>query len=254
MNIEQRSFGITLDTKRGSRVPLIDLNTGDVNSVIFKINITKNGQEQKVPDNSIVLIYFQKEDETKVVQSTVDGSVVVLDGEVVCRVMSNSIGISGTTQVEIKVKTPEDKMLITPVHFRFKVRESIVCDEDIKSTNEYPLLIDLINQVEDSKQKENTFGKSDKFTIKHDRNKYVYPVGSIYYDGYDINDFGARGFGGSDLVSINLQTRHTDRNSCEIQPSDLFEKLEFDKVELISDTEYVVFYKNVKQGLYLRLL
>ena len=253
-DLSYRTYDIVLDTRRGSKIPYIKINSSDSNSIVFKIKITEKGKEQIIPVGSTILMYFIKSDGTKVVQSTIDNSIDIVDNNIVCKLKTNSIGIEEKTDVEIKIKTPRGE-ITSPVFFSFKVERTMICDEDITSTNEYPLLIDLIDKVENLNDiNGGSFGESEIIVIKHNLNKYVSAFCNIYFDGYEINDFGEGVFGGTNLRNINLKVEHLNRNEIKIQPSDTYKDLVFKEVVVINDNEYIVVYENSKQGFYIRLI
>lgn len=251
-SIKPREYNITLDVRRGHKTPLINISAGDTGSVVFHIKITDNDKIVKIPDDAVVLLYFAKNDDTKTVQSTLDGSVYVVDGQITCKIKTNSIGVSNKTHVEVKIMDKSNGLLVTPTRFEFNAIDTLVCDEDIESTNEYPLLIDLINKVGQLECiADNTFGDAQVVKVKNENPKKITPVVSVFSSGFGMGSFGQESFGGSELVLERCKVVYKGRDEIHIQPNDRFKDLEINEVKRVSIGEYVTTYKDSNVMLYI---
>lgn len=251
--INARKYNIALNSVRGSCVPFISVTAGDVGSILFYITVWNQKEEVKIPIDSIINIYFKKPDGTKVVQSTIDGSVAIQGGKILCKVASGTIASAGQVQAEVKILSNKHEMLTTPMQFEFNVQKTLVCDEDIMSTNEYPLLMELIKKVENATDENAIFGDAPIFTINHGLNAYVFSSFSIYDNGFGLRGFGENGFGGDNLEQLRVKVIHNSRNSIDLQLSNNFKHLIPKQIVPLKDNDYMVEFEDTTVMLYVRV-
>ena len=138
-----KEFDITLDIKKPSQVPLYEVVVGDYETNIYNIKLEDDGQPYPL-EGLDVEIAFAKPDRTTVVQDKTNG--VVIDGDTIkCTLASNTIAVSGTVYAEVRVL--QDTKVLTSPRFRFYVRSPILDDKTIASSNEFPMLVQALEDA-----------------------------------------------------------------------------------------------------------
>lgn len=133
-----------LDVKSPYKVEEFEVVQGDSNSNIINISL-KDGLEPFNLIGTNVEIAFKKSDGTTVLQSDI-AVINAADGKISCTLKTNTIAAPGKVLAEVRVL--EIDTLLTSTRFNFYVRPSIVNDETIESTNEFPVLTQLITTTE----------------------------------------------------------------------------------------------------------
>ena len=113
-----KEFNITVDIKKPSDNPYIEVVQGDNETNVLNIKITNEGKEYPMGDNTIE-IAFKRPDETVVIQN----NVTVTDNKIRCILDTDIIAISGKVLGEVRIKN--DNSLLTSSQFQFYVRQSI---------------------------------------------------------------------------------------------------------------------------------
>lgn len=150
LTMKQKEFDILLDIRKPSKDHSIEVVQGDNNANVLNINLIDGYEPFDLTGTSVDII-FKKTDGTTVQQSTTfdPPSVAVVNekqGKIQCILKTNTIACPGPVVAEVKVM--EDDGLLTSARFGFYVRESLLNDKTVESTNEFPVLQNLINSVE----------------------------------------------------------------------------------------------------------
>jgi hypothetical protein len=152
-----KEFDITIDIKSNTDQEPFEVVQGDSQSNLLNISMT-DGLEPYDLTGTTAEIVFYKSDSTTV-QQTQESGVVVLnapEGKIQCTLKTNTIACPGKVIAEIRISS--DEILLTSARFEFYVRKSLINDKTIESTDEFPVLtqlmqdtstlIDQVNQIE----------------------------------------------------------------------------------------------------------
>lgn len=138
-----KEFDITLDIKKSSQMPLYEVVVGDYKTNIYNIKLEDDGQPYPL-EGLDVEIAFAKPDRTTVVQDKING--VVIDGDSIrCTLASNTIAVPGIVYAEVRVL--QDTKVLTSSRFRFYVRNPILNDKTVASSNEFPMLVQALEDA-----------------------------------------------------------------------------------------------------------
>ena len=138
-----KEFDILLDVKRHKKIEEFEIVQGDYETNILKISLVEDLNEYELSGLDIE-IAFAKSDGTTVLQD-INNGIELLGNKIRCTLKTNTIASPGKVLAEARVL--EGTKLLTSSRFSFFVRKSIVNDETIESTNEFPILNDLIDDV-----------------------------------------------------------------------------------------------------------
>ncbi|MBU5425022.1 phage baseplate upper protein [Tissierella pigra] len=143
-----KEFDIILDIKKYKKIEEIEVVQGDLDTNQLNITIY-DGLNLYSLENLNIEIAFAKSDGTTVLQSSQDeDNPIIIEGDkIICTLKTNTIASPGKVLAEVRLL--EDTRLLTSTRFELYVRKAIVNDETIESTNEFPILNKLINDVGD---------------------------------------------------------------------------------------------------------
>lgn len=146
--MELKEFDIMLDIKKSKKIEDIEVVQKDYESNIFNISIVEDFKSYNLSGLNVE-IAFAKPDGTTVLQDENNGVVIVnaIEGKIICTLKTNTIAAPGKVLAEVRIL--QDLKLLTTARFDFFVRKAIVNDETIESTNEFPILNQLINTTQD---------------------------------------------------------------------------------------------------------
>lgn len=151
-----KTFDIELDIKRSSSNQNFEVVEGD-NANIIHITLTDNGEAVDLTDCRVLAI-FSKSTGTSSQDSAIADNGITITGD-----DSNEVNIElfttsfapGIVECELQVFSGVDlKILATSAKFNFTCRRGILNEDTIESTNEYPLLVDLLDRVGDIEEAE----------------------------------------------------------------------------------------------------
>ncbi len=152
-----KEFDIVLDIKNSTEQEPFEVVQGDSQSNLLNINLV-DGLEPYDLTGTTAEIVFYKSDSTTVQQTQKTGVVILNapDGKIQCTLKTNTIACPGKVVAEVRVLS--DEVLLTSARFEFYVRKSLINDKTIESTDEFPVLtqlmqdtstlIDQVNQIE----------------------------------------------------------------------------------------------------------
>lgn len=141
--MELKEFDIILDIKQSYKTEEFEVVQGDSFSNVLNISLV-NGLNPYDLTGTNVEIVFSKSDGTTVQQTDI-AIINELQGRIQCVLKTNTIASPGKIIAEVRVL--EGETLLTSTRFEFYVRRSLMNDETIESTNEFPVLTQLINDV-----------------------------------------------------------------------------------------------------------
>lgn len=141
--MQLKEFDIILDIKKNLKNESFEVVQNDMNTNVLNI-ILFDGLKAYSLEGLIVEIAFSKPDGTTVLQGLENG-VVLAENKIICTLSTNTIAAAGRVHAEVRILNGSN--LLTSARFEFYVRRSIVNDETIESTNEFPILNKLIDDV-----------------------------------------------------------------------------------------------------------
>lgn len=112
-----KEFDITLDVKKTSKNPYIEVAQGDRETNVFNIKLTNERKEYPIGDNTIE-IAFKRPDGIVAIQNN-----IIIADKIRCTLEPNTISIPGKVLGEVRIKN--DNFLLTTSQFEFYVRQSI---------------------------------------------------------------------------------------------------------------------------------
>lgn len=136
-----KEFNIKLDIMRNRIIDGIEVVQGDYGTNIFNIDVFADSQPYDFTGLTAE-IAFAKPDGTTVVQdnTTMEGN------RITCILNTNTTSVAGLVHAQVRIL--EGTKVLTTADFNFTVRRSIVNDDTVKSTNEFPILQKLKTQLE----------------------------------------------------------------------------------------------------------
>jgi hypothetical protein len=141
-----KTFEIALDIKRSSSNREFEVVEGD-NGNILVVTLTDNGEAVDLTDCTVVAV-FAKADGTAE-QNTPDAGITIsgTSHNIITIELYSTSFAPGLVECEIQVLSGEDT-LVTSAKFNFTCRRAIMNNETIAATDEYPILVDLIERTE----------------------------------------------------------------------------------------------------------
>ena len=145
-------FEIAVDLKRPPSNREFELVEGDTGNV-FHITLTDGGEAVDLTGCRVVAV-FAKTGGTTMQDSGVEGNgITVVGNNITVELRKESYGV-GTTECELQVYSGElQDTLVTTARFNFSARKAFFNDDTAQSTNEYPILVQLITDANEAAQK-----------------------------------------------------------------------------------------------------
>jgi len=146
--LQLKEFDIILDIKRPIKNEYIEVVQGDYGTNVLNIQLRDGLNNYDLTDTKTEIV-FAKPDGTTVIQDENNGVAVVnaTEGRMTCTLNTNTIASPGKVVAEVRVSDLEGKSLTT-ARFNFFVRKPLITDDAIESTNEFPILNQLITTTE----------------------------------------------------------------------------------------------------------
>ena len=145
-----KTFNIALDTKKalyGDRITLVESDTGNR----FVITLTDDGDPVNLTGCRVAVVFSGAMGTAMQTSWSGTGQVTIGgddDNEITVDVLPASYA-NGLVTCEIQVYSGESyTTLVTSAAFTFNGRKPIVDENTLDSSTEYPILVELINQVE----------------------------------------------------------------------------------------------------------
>lgn len=145
-------FEIAVDLKRPPSNREFELVEGDTGNV-FHITLTDGGEAVDLTGCRVVAV-FAKTGGTTMQDSGVEGNgVTVVGNNITVELRKESYGV-GTTECELQVYSGElQDTLVTTARFNFSARKAFFNEDTAQSTNEYPILVQLITDANEAAQR-----------------------------------------------------------------------------------------------------
>jgi len=159
-----KQYDLVIDTKLPTYYPDIEFVQGDMDTCALNIQVTDDHEPVDITGLDVE-IAFAKPDKTTVLQDLNNG-VEIIDaesGQIKCTLKSNTIAAPGRVLAEVRIL--EVSKLLTTARFQFTVRRSIVNDNTIISTDEFPILTQLLEQVSGIAESEETRQEAEEARV-----------------------------------------------------------------------------------------
>lgn len=145
--MQLKEFDILLDIKKHIKHEYIEVVKDDFETNILNLALLDGNNVYRL-DGLNVEIAFSKADGKTILQDEENGIMIINpeQGKIQCTLNTNTIAVSGRVLAEVRVL--EGVKILTTARFEFFVRKAIVNDDTVQSTNEFPVLQKLINDVE----------------------------------------------------------------------------------------------------------
>jgi len=143
--LQPKEFNILLDIKKHNKTDYFEVVQGDLNSNVLNIALVDGLNPYNLTGTNVEIV-FSKPDGTTVQQTDI-AVLNAIEGKIQCVLKTNTIAAPGKVIAEVRVL--EGETLLTSTRFEFYVRKSLITDETIESTNEFPILTQLINTTND---------------------------------------------------------------------------------------------------------
>lgn len=140
-----KEYDILIDLKKHKQIEDIEVVAGDFGSNILNINIAEGIEDYELAGLSVE-IAFAKPDGTTVLQDMYNG-IELRGNKIKCTLKTNTIASPGKVLAEIRIL--EGVKLLTTARFFFYVRKPIVDNDTVESANEFPILNNKIQEVND---------------------------------------------------------------------------------------------------------
>lgn len=148
MSVEKK-FSISLDVKQPTSNRDIEVVEGDTGNVLV-VTLTDNGQAVNLTDCKVCAVFAKPNGKTAM-QDT-DGNGLTVAGEENNEItieLYNTSFSPGMVTCEVQVFSGEDMgTLITSAQFNFKCRRGIVNEDTIQATDEWPMLVEMMQRVD----------------------------------------------------------------------------------------------------------
>ena len=146
-----KEFNVLLDIKESNSTTYIEVVQGDYGTNTFIINLTDNFNLINLTNLNVEVV-FRKADGKTVVQDTNTGVSIedAVNGKIKCTLLTNTIACPGRVTAEVRIL--EGNNILTSARFNFFVRASLTNDETVKSTNEFPILKKLTDDVKEANE------------------------------------------------------------------------------------------------------
>ena len=143
--MQPKEFNILLDIKKQYKGDRFEVVQGDTNSNVLNITLVDGINPYNLTGTNVEIV-FSKADGTTV-QQTDNAIIDAVQGKIRCILKTNTIATPGKVLAEVRVL--EGDNLLTSARFEFYVRKSLMTDDTIESTNEFPILTQLIAATND---------------------------------------------------------------------------------------------------------
>lgn len=153
--METLTKDITLGFYNETGILTIPISQGDIDRVIA-IGFTNDGYKYEIPENTVVYLKAQKPDGTQI---NTDEYCSIVDNMVKIKVFKQLSAVDGIVKCELMLSDSSGK-IYTSNHFNIAVKKSVHADENLKSTDEYKNIIEILLEIENLR-KDLVF-KSDK--------------------------------------------------------------------------------------------
>lgn len=135
---------LTVDVAKRNQFKAVSAKQLDCNSRFLKIELQNNGSAFDIPNNVTIAMAVERSGETKAFNCTYE------DNYIVAPLDTWILQESGYVDLEIILLDTETNSKLSSFLFSLEIEQNIYNDEDIKSDENYDLLLSLIGDVKSS--------------------------------------------------------------------------------------------------------
>lgn len=143
-----KEFDIILDIKKPTEQERFNVVQGDINSNLLRISLMDELEPYDLSGTNVEII-FKKADGTTVQQTENTGISIIspTNGKFQAVLKTNTIACPGPVAAEVRIL--DEEIALTTTRFNFFVGKSLLNDDTIESTDEFPVLIQLVNDTKE---------------------------------------------------------------------------------------------------------
>lgn len=143
-------FNIELDLKRTIGADSFEVVEGDSGNILH-ITVTDSGQPVDLGDARVVAI-FSKASGIALQDSNDETHGITISGNTVDIELKRTSYTRGLVECELQIYSVQEGNLhlVTSAKFNFNCRESMISGSDMQSSSDYPVLISLINELNET--------------------------------------------------------------------------------------------------------
>lgn len=153
--MEALTKDITLGFYNETGILTVPISQGDIDRIIA-IGFTNDGYKYEIPENTVVYLKAQKPDGTQI---NTDEYCSIVDNMVKIKVFKQLSAVDGIVKCELILSDSSGK-IYTSNHFNIAVKKSVHADENLRSTDTYKNIVEILLEIENLR-KDLVF-KSDK--------------------------------------------------------------------------------------------
>jgi len=141
-----KEFDIILDIKKTTEQERFKVVQGDSKSNLLRISLMDELESYDLSGANVEII-FKKDDGTTVQQTEETGISIInpQNGKFQAMLKTNTIACPGPVTAEVRIL--DEEIVLTTTRFNFYVGKSLLNDDTIESTDEFPVLTQLINDT-----------------------------------------------------------------------------------------------------------
>lgn len=155
--METLTKDITLGFYNETGILTIPISQGDIDRIIV-IEFTNDGYKYNIPENTVVYLKAQKPDGTQI---NTDKYCSIVDNTVRIKVFKQLSVADGIVNCELVLSDSSGK-IYTSNHFNIAVQKSVHNDENLRSSDEYKSVIEILLEIE---------GLKKDFVLKSEKDK-----------------------------------------------------------------------------------
>lgn len=153
--METLTKDITLGFYNETGILTVPISQGDIDRIIA-VGFTNDGYKYEIPENTVVYLKAQKPDGTQI---NTDEYCSIADNMVKIKVFKQLSAVDGIVKCELILSDSSGK-IYTSNHFNIAVTKSVHADENLRSTDTYKNIVEILLEIENLR-KDLVF-KSDK--------------------------------------------------------------------------------------------
>lgn len=145
--METLTKDITLGFYNETGILTVPISQGDIDRIIA-IGFTNDGYKYEIPEDTIVYLKAQKPDGTQI---DTDEYCSIVDNMVKIKVFKQLSAVDGIVKCELILSDSSGK-IYTSNHFNIAVKKSVHADENLRSTDTYKNIIEILLEIQNIKQ------------------------------------------------------------------------------------------------------
>ncbi len=212
-----KRFAVKLDIKKVMSNREIEIVEGD-NGNFIDITLTDNGQPVDLTGCRVIAVFCKSNGTSSQDSGVEDGGVTIDENTVSIELFLASFAL-GLVECELQIYSGEDfTTLVTSAKFNFKCRRAIFNEDTALSTEEYPLLVSLIQEVEILQENAEGYAEAEagrvtaesgRVSAEEDRQSLYNSIFSAYNEGEFVGIEGPQGPAGESAYAAAVTGGYT---------------------------------------------